>query len=201
MEKPIAESCLRNQQAIYETLRPYLVGDAPEVFEIGSGTGQHAVFIADQMPKITWQPSDVEECLSGITAWARESHHKNVKLPVLLDVDSAPQVDSQYDVVFTANTIHFVSEVTAKNIVRQASRYAQENGYFLVYGPFKSNGEYTSEGDKRLDAWLKSRDPASGIRDRQWLIAQAEADGLAQVNEHPMPANNFILVFQKQRSA
>ena len=71
-------------------------------------------------------------------------------------------------------------------------------GKFMVYGPFNDNGAYTSEGNERLDAWLKQRDPKSGIRDIQWLQDEAGKLDLTWLETRQMPANNLLVVFEKK---
>ena len=44
----------KNKQAIFSIIGSYLTG---EVFEIGSGTGQHAVYFASKARDIVWQTS------------------------------------------------------------------------------------------------------------------------------------------------
>ena len=47
--------------------------DAKVVLEIGSGTGQHAVYFASQLPHLYWQTSDLAENHAGIQAWINAS--------------------------------------------------------------------------------------------------------------------------------
>jgi len=47
----------RNQQPILDQLQT-LFPQQGTVLEIGSGTGQHAVFFSREMPGLLWQPSE-----------------------------------------------------------------------------------------------------------------------------------------------
>jgi hypothetical protein len=67
----------------------------------------------------------------------------------------------------------------------------------VIYGPFNYNGRHTSESNARFDAMLRSRDPASGLRNFEDIRALAEAAGLTLREDNAMPANNRLLVFQK----
>ena len=58
MNLPYATASEQNKQVIYAAIEPYVRG---EVLEIGSGTGQHAVYFAEQKPDIVWQTS-VSNC-------------------------------------------------------------------------------------------------------------------------------------------
>ena len=56
-KRPNAEACNRNREVISEVLK-FEFSNYLKVLEIGSGTGQHAVFFAKCLPNITWQTSD-----------------------------------------------------------------------------------------------------------------------------------------------
>jgi hypothetical protein len=73
----------------------------------------------------------------------------------------------------------------------------EPGGVLAVYGPFNTNGAFTSESNARFDAWLKARDPASGVRDFEAVDAQARAQGLVLQQDVAMPANNRTLVWRR----
>ncbi len=52
--KPFAESCEQNKVAILAVIAP-LFRDCRNVLEIGSGTGQHAVHFAANLPHLVWR--------------------------------------------------------------------------------------------------------------------------------------------------
>jgi hypothetical protein len=76
------------------------------------------------------------------------------------------------------------------------SRVLETGGVLVVYGPFNYNGAFTSESNARFDAWLKARDPASGVRDFEAVDALARAQGLVLQQDIAMPANNRTLVWR-----
>lgn len=57
MDKPFSEACENNKGPILQVLRSAFQ-DRTAVLEIGSGTGQHAVFFAAALPHLSWQTSD-----------------------------------------------------------------------------------------------------------------------------------------------
>ena len=61
---------------------------AGTLVEIGSGTGQHAVHIAERMGYITWQCSDRPENLPGIQQWLDDAKLPNLPPPMEYDVNS-----------------------------------------------------------------------------------------------------------------
>ncbi len=195
-EKPFSEACERNQEPIREVLGAVLTEPA-QVLELGSGTGQHAVYFARHLPNLTWQPSDVVDALPGIELWCREANLDNLPDPIVLDVtQGAEGLDAVYDAVFTANTVHFVSWDVVRALFELSAEKLKKGGDLLIYGPFNEAGLYTSEGNRRLDAWLQARDPESGIKERGQVNALAAEYGFEAVSCFEMPANNQLLQFR-----
>jgi len=194
-EKPYAESCDQNREPILEVLHRHF-HDRRRVLEIGSGTGQHAVYFAGRMPHLHWQPSDVAAHLAGIDLWRAEAGLPNIGAPVELDVTRAwPGVDC--DAVFSANTAHIMGWRAVQAMFRGVAGVLGPGGLFLLYGPFNYRGGYTAPSNERFDAWLRQRDPDSGIRDFEALDALAEEGGLRLAEDCEMPVNNRILAWRK----
>jgi SAM-dependent methyltransferase len=78
-------------------------------------------------------------------------------------------------------------------------RVLDPGGVFCLYGPFNYAGDFTSASNARFDEWLKERDPASGIKDFEWLLALADTAGLSLKKDYEMPANNRTLVWSKHQ--
>lgn len=195
MDKPFSQACENNKRPILAVLAP-LFREVDFVLEVGSGTGQHAVFFARQMPWLRWQPSDVAEHLPGIALWCREAALPNLLAPIALDVGGTWPV-TESPALFTANTLHIMRWPLVEQFFTGAGQLLGPGGLLAVYGPFNYDGQYTSPSNASFDSWLKARDPASGIRDKAAVDALAEAAGLAPLADHAMPANNRLLVWQK----
>lgn len=195
MTKPFSQSCENNKGPILEVLVQHL--EAPgTLLEIGSGTGQHAAWLPRFLPHLTWQPSDVPENLPGIQAWCDEAMLDNVLAPIALDV-TGHWPDARYDSLFTANTFHIMAWPLVQRCIREGAKRLNDQGCFLVYGPFNYHGQFTSPSNARFNDWLQARDPGSAIRDQEKIVAEMAAAGLVLVQDHPMPANNRLLVFRK----
>lgn len=195
MEKPFSEPCERNKEPILAILRELFTLPA-HILEIGSGTGQHAVHFGAALPHVVWQTSDLPINHAGIRAWLDEAALPNVLAPIALDVNG-DWPERIYDGIFTANTLHIVSWDLAQNLVAGAGRLLNKGGRLVIYGPFNYRGAFTSDSNARFDAWLKNRDPLSGIRDFEAVVKCAEINGLRLDADHAMPANNRLLVFVK----
>jgi len=195
--KPYAESCDQNREAILAVLQPRLAG-AESLLEIGSGTGQHAVYFAAALPQLRWQTSDRADNHPGIHAWLDEARLANVLPPLALDVaDATAWPASQYQAVFTANTVHIMGEAEVQALFAGVGRVLAAGGRFLVYGPFNYGGRYSSDSNARFDQWLKARDPRSGIKDLDWLRSLAAAADMVLEEDIGMPANNRTLVWRR----
>lgn len=197
--KPFAESCEQNKWPILDVLRQEFA-QATRVLEIGSGTGQHAVFFAQQLPHLLWQTSDVAEYHAGIQDWLDEAGLHNVRPPLRLDVlaDAWPQ--QSFDAVFSANTVHIMGWPEVEAMFAGIGAVLELGGRFCLYGPFNYGGRFTSDSNARFDQWLKARDPRSGVRNVEDLVALADAAGLRLLRDHAMPANNRSLVWIRTRA-
>lgn len=196
--KPYAESCDQNRDPILKVISR-LFADSSKVLEIGSGTGQHAVYFSRKLPHLFWQTSDKAEHHAGICMWVQESGLPNVAEPLLLDVcqNQWPAVGA--DAVFSANTAHIMHWPEVEAMMLGVGRVLPTGGVFALYGPFNYQGCYTSKSNARFDQWLKSRDPQSGIRDIGDLNRVAEASGMSLSDDFEMPANNRLLAWHKDQ--
>ncbi|MHB8914485.1 MAG: DUF938 domain-containing protein [Thiobacillus sp.] len=197
-DKPYAESCEQNRAPILAVLREALA-EQRHILEIGSGTGQHAVYFGAELPHLRWQTADVRVHHPGIHAWLTDAALSNVLPPLVLDVNETDWLDGNYDAVFTANTLHIMSAAEVEKCFTGIGQVLVAGGVLVVYGPFNYCGQYTSESNARFDQWLKSRDPASGIRNFEFVDALARQQGLTLLHDHAMPANNRTLVWSKTR--
>jgi cyclopropane fatty-acyl-phospholipid synthase-like methyltransferase len=194
--KPYAESCDENRGPILSVIQP-LLQDCSSVLEIGSGTGQHAVYFAEKMPHLVWHTSDCTEYLAGIRLWLDEAALDNLRAPIALDVARSEWPDGSFDAVFSANTAHIMHWPDVEAMFSGVGSVLTSGGRFLLYGPFNYNQRYTSESNAGFDAWLKSRDPGSGLRDFEALDALARDAGMRLERDHEMPVNNRMLYWVK----
>lgn len=193
--KRFSDACERNRDPVLAVLRR-VFADRSAVLEIGSGTGQHAAYFAPALPHLDWQPSDVAENLPSVRVWREEAQAPRLLEPIELDVDR-PFPALQVDAVFTANTLHIVSWAQVERMVAGVGELLARDGVFAVYGPFNYGGKYTAPSNEAFDAWLRGRDPKSGLRDFEAIVALAECHRLVLKEDNAMPANNRLLVFRK----
>lgn len=198
--KPFSAPCERNRDPILAVLRTVLQSPV-RVLEIGSGTGQHAVHFGAHLPYLQWQTSDLVENHDGIRAWLSEAKLLNVLPPIPIDMADAewstPLVDFGFSVVYTANTCHIMSWPQVQSMVNGIARLLPPGGLLCIYGPFNYGGLPTSDGNAQFDAALREAGSHRAIRDAEALQVLARANGLHQQDDHPMPANNRLMIFQR----
>ena len=195
--KPYASSCDQNKEPILAVLSEVLA-DSKDVLEVGTGTGQHAIFFAEKLPHLTWQCSDQTQYHEGIHQWLAEADLPNVLPPIALNVSTDTWPSTLYDALYSANVTHIMHWDNVVDLFTQGAKCLKPQGKFVSYGPFNYGGRYTSQGNQQFDQHLKSGDPLSGIRDFDDLQELASENGLKLINDYEMPANNRILVWQKQ---
>lgn len=195
-EKPFAPSCERNRDPILEVLREQLT-DRYQVLEIGSGTGQHAVYFAAALPHLFWQCSDRAENLPGIRAWLADAHLPNTPEPLQLDVAADAWPRARFDAVFCANSVHIMGWPEVERLFAGLAGVLADDARLILYGPFKYGGQHTSESNAQFNDWLLARGAHMGVRDFEAIDALARGIGLRLIEDHAMPANNRCLVWQR----
>ena len=194
--KPHSPACERNRDPILAVLLRHFSA-ARTVLEIGSGTGQHAVYFAQAMPGLVWQCSDRASYLPGIRQWLDEAQLPNTQPPLELDVVAGPWPDAKFDAVFSANTLHIMGWEEVQAFFHGLDAVLAESATLIVYGPFNYNGMFTSDSNREFDASLRARDSRMGIRDFEAVDALARDIGLQLIEDVSMPANNRCLVWRR----
>ncbi len=194
--KPYSQACVNNREPILSVIAR-LFADRKEILEIGSGTGQHAVYFAQKMPNLIWQSSDRAENHPGIKLWLQEAGLINTPPPIELDVMQEPWPQISADAVFSANTAHIMPWASVERMLTIIAAGLPNNGLFILYGPFNYEGTYTSDSNASFDQWLQQRDSLSGIRDFEAVNNLANRLQLTLEEDIEMPANNRILSWRK----
>lgn len=198
IELRVSPAAERNKAPILEVLSALLPAEAG-VLEIASGTGQHAAHFAAQQPGWRWQPTDVDAtALPGIAAHSDKL--ANVHAPIQLDVLAPwPRDLGRFDAIYCANMLHISPWATCAALMAGAAAHLVEGGRLLLYGPFIVDGEPTASSNMAFDADLKQRDAQWGLRTLAAVTQAASAAGLTFEQRFPMPANNLLLAFRRQR--
>jgi hypothetical protein len=101
--------------------------------------------------------------------------------------------------IYTANTLHIMPWSAVEQFFSGLSSVATESAYLTIYGPFKVQGQFTSDSNKQFDSNLRARGVGSGLRELEAITTLATNVGFSLLQNTPMPANNQLLIFQRQR--
>ncbi|WP_368562899.1 DUF938 domain-containing protein [Pseudoxanthomonas sp. UTMC 1351] len=194
--KPHSPASDRNRDPILAVLLRHFSA-ARTVLEIGSGTGQHAVYFAQAIPGLIWQCSDRASYLPGIREWLDEAQLPNTPPPLELDVAAGPWPSMKFDAVFSANTLHIMSWEEVQAFFRGLDVVLANSATLVIYGPFNYGGAFTSDSNREFDASLRARDPRMGIRDFEAVDTLARNIDLQLIEDVAMPANNRCLVWRR----
>jgi hypothetical protein len=197
MDKRFAPAAERNRQPLLEVLSQVLP-DAGVVLEIASGSGQHAVYFAESLPMLRWQPSDPSpDALRSIRAWVDDAARENLAMPLSLDVRSRPWPVEHADAVLCINMIHIAPWEAAVALFEGASTLLEPGQPLVTYGPYRVHGRHTAPSNHAFDQSLRSRDPSWGVRDLDELGELATRTGFRLDKQFEMPANNMTLVWAR----
>lgn len=193
---PYSSAAERNRQPILEQLQ-VLIPNQGSVLEIGSGTGQHAVFFTQNLTGLLWQPTDRQDNLEGLEARIKVEGSGNILPPIKLDVMHDSWPGHTYDAAYSANTAHIMQWEAVEAMFAGVGKHLLSQARFCLYGPFNVDNCFTSQSNAQFDAHLRAEDSKMGIRDIGVIESLANLHHLSLEQRISMPANNFILVFQK----
>ena len=194
--KQFAPSCDRNKDEIIEVLQEALPPSGL-VLEIGSGTGQHAVYFAARLPHLAWQATDLKSNLPSINAWCDEANLPNVRPPLELDLLAEHWPIQSAHAVVCINTTHIVSWPGVENLFAGVGRILAPGGVLYVYGAYRYATRPLEPSNEEFDRWLKARDPVSGVRDFEAVNALTQRNGLQLTEDRAMPGNNRSIWWTK----
>ena len=154
-----------------------------------------------------FQPSDRDVTMFETIILNRSrAENENVADPLRIDLTEPatwplPE-DRLYDVIFAINVFHLVPVSAADGLAQIAARALKPGGVAAVYGPFKLDGRYTSSSNEAFDRSLRiSGMPGWSLKDVRDLEMAADSRGIVPKQRLDLPANNFMLVFEKQKAA
>ena len=193
---PFSQACEKNKEPILKVLKEY-ISDQESLLEIAGGTGQHGEFFAKSFPNIVWQTSDLPDAVTDLNLRISEANLQNLPRALTLDVNDPNWNVKKYELLFTANSLHIMSEESVENFFSRIPDALQQSALVFIYGPFKYDGKFTTESNAEFDEWLKEKDRRSGIRDFEVISELAISAGFSFVADVQMPSNNQLLVFSR----
>ncbi len=190
-----APAAARNRDPILAALRP-LLPPAGLVLEVASGTGEHALHLAQALPGLVFQPSDPQaESRASIDAWC--SGQANIRPALALDATAPDWKLDRADAVLCINMIHIAPWLATLGLLRGAARILPEGAPLVLYGPYIQAGVETAPSNLDFDASLRARDPSWGLRRLEDVATEAAAAGFGAPTVTQMPANNLLVAFRR----
>lgn len=197
-----APATKRNREPILAVLKRVLPSSGM-ILEIGSGTGEHAAWMAPRLPSHVWVPSDPRtELRDSIAAWAADAVSGNLKPPrdidAIVDDWGVDDIAAALVAVVNMNMIHIAPWSACTGLMAGAGRYLPAGGLLYLYGPFMRDGEHTAEGNVQFDTALRAQDPSWGVRNLTDVAASAAACGLILREAIDMPSDNLSVIFVRE---
>jgi SAM-dependent methyltransferase len=187
----------RNRKPILDVLAQVLP-PAGLVLEIASGSGEHAVFVARNLPSLRWQPTDADDgALASIAAHRAAAALPNLLGPLRLDAAAQRWPIESAEAVVCNNMVHITPWRITEGLVAGAGRTLPPGGLLYLYGPYRIDGRHTAASNKDFDDWLKAQNAEWGIRDLADVTALARRHGLHLSEKVAMPANNLSVIFRR----
>lgn len=164
--------------------------------ELGSGTGEHALALARDLPGLAWQPSDPDPTArASISAWRDEAGLENLLPPLDLDLLAPAWRRVAADLLLCVNVLH-VAPPAASEALLEGAASLPPGAPLLLYGPFLDGPPPPRL--TRFDAELRAHDPALGIRPLAPLLAAAAACGLRLEARQPgREPGDLLLVLRR----
>jgi SAM-dependent methyltransferase len=192
-----APAAVRNREPILQILERVLP-ERGTILEVGSGSGEHAVFFAPRLAGRVWQPTDADpEAVASIQAWRDELTAENLSAPRRFDVRERPWPFDELIGVVAINVIHISPWEVCEALIEGAGTALRPRGVLYLYGPFKFDGRHTAISNEVFDSSLQSQDPRWGVRDLADVRNLAARHGFEEEGVFTMPVNNFSVVFSK----
>jgi len=200
----ISPAAVRNRAPILDALRDVLPSSG-SVLEVASGSGEHAVYMAQNLPEIIWTPSDPDAgARAGVSAWLAKHALENLR-PLLdlatTDPDWAAKALSALgqspQALVCINMIHIAPWPACEGLFDGAQNLLETGGRLILYGPFAEGG-VLAPTNEAFDLWLKEHDPNWGVRALEDVCLAAAERGFDLLKTIPMPANNTTVVFVRE---
>jgi cyclopropane fatty-acyl-phospholipid synthase-like methyltransferase len=186
----------RNRAPIHQHLKQWLSGHE-HILEVGSGDGEHALYFSRHFPQQQWQCSERREHLATLTNTLAQN---TLPPPIELDVTHYAWGQQQYDVIFTANTLHIMSLQETEHFLHHLHLALKAHGQFIVYGPFNYQQQYTSISNRHFDHMLRNRQSGSCIKSFETLETILTQHQLQLDDDVAMPANNQLLRWRYKKA-
>jgi hypothetical protein len=139
-----APAAVRNRDFILDVLRDVLPMTGV-ILEIASGSGEHVIHFARNLPSLVFQPSDPElEALLSVAAWVHTAQVTNVREPIVLDASQSPWPIASADGIICINMVHISLWDATVGLITGSAATLPPGSPLYLYGPCKRKGFATA---------------------------------------------------------
>jgi Protein of unknown function (DUF938) len=196
-DRQYAPATLRNRDFILDVLRDVLPATGV-ILEVASGSGEHIVHFAKNLPSLVFQPSDRDaHARLSVAAWAKDAGVTNVRAPIELDASSPVWPIPSADGIICINMIHISPWQATLGLIKGAAAILSPRSPLYLYGPYIREGFETAPSNQAFDQSLRDRNPNWGLRDLGAVAVMAQSVGFSAPAITEMPANNLSAVFRR----
>ena len=157
------------------------------VLEIGSGSGEHAVFFQKRFPEIIWHTSDPELLhRKSISSWIEyEDLSNKMPQPLKIDVEKIPWkipliLANSLQGIVSINMIHVVHWSCTEALFRKSGKLLSKGQFLILYEPFKIGNKHTSQSNYFFDNSLKMQNDLWGIKNLEEVCYESKKNGFYQ---------------------
>ena len=192
-----APATVRNRDFILYVLREVLPTTGI-ILEVASGSGEHIIHFARNLPRLIFQPSDPEpDARLSVADWVKATRVTNVRAPIVLDASQSFWPIASVDGIICINMIHISPWDATVGLIGGAVAILPPGSPLYLYGPYKRKGFATAPSNEAFDRNLRDRNPTWGLRDLEAVAAIAQSVGFSVPAVTEMPANNLSVVFRR----
>lgn len=193
-----APATQRNRDPILNVLRKVLPPTGT-VLEIASGSGEHVIHFARNLPDLTFQPTDpTVDSLRSVASWVASSNVPNILPPLRLATTDQPWPIATADAILCINMIHISPWASTEGLMRGAGALLRPGAVLYLYGPYQRDGRHTAPSNEAFHRQLQDQNPEWGVRDLAAVADLAKLAGFSGPEITEMPANNLSLVFRRK---
>ena len=174
-DRQYAPAAVRNRDFILDVLRDVLPMTGV-ILEIASGSGEHIVHFARNLPDLVFQHSDPDpDALLSIAAWVSATGVTNVRAPIALDASQPVWPIASADGIVCINMVHISPWDATLGLIKGAAAILPPGSPLYLYGPYIREGFATTPSNQAFDRSLRDRNQRWGVRDLVMVAAMAQS--------------------------
>ena len=114
------------------------LGPRPEILDIGTGSGNFAIFLAMQGFRVLTGEPSTDESRYARQQWEPSAEKMGVRDRIRFehfDASALPFDDNRFDAVFLFGVLHHVEENARRNVLTEAMRVIRREGAVVLFEP------------------------------------------------------------------